>query len=52
VREVRAIQGVGIREDGDRDLEGDAVLLRVGNGLPRIPLEHLLSIYGMRHAGP
>jgi hypothetical protein len=27
------------------------VLLRVGSSLPRIPLEHLLSIYVIRHMG-
>ena len=51
VRQVRPVQRVGIREHCGRDIERDVVLLRVGGGLPRIPLEHLLSIYGIRHAG-
>jgi hypothetical protein len=28
------------------------VLLRVGSSLPRIPLEHLFSIYGSRGGAP
>ena len=45
--QVRAIECLGIQEDGHRVLERDAVLRRVGLGLPRIPLEHLFSIYEM-----
>ena len=47
VLQVRAIERVGIQEDGHGVVERDAVLRRVGLGLPRVPLEHLFSIYGM-----
>jgi hypothetical protein len=35
----RAIQRDGIQEDGHRDVERDAGLLRVGGSLPRISVE-------------
>ena len=40
VLQVRAIERVGIQEDGHRVVERDAVLRRVGLSLPRVPLEH------------
>jgi len=52
VLEVRAVQGVGVEEDRHSVVERHAVFRRVGLGLPRVPLEHTFSIYGMpRHAG-
>ena len=49
--EIPAVQAIGIEKDGHGIVERDAVLRRVGLGLPRVPLEHLFSIYGMpRHA--
>jgi hypothetical protein len=50
MRNVRAVQCLGIQEDRHGEIEADAMLLRVGNGLSRIPLEHQLSIYGMSGA--
>lgn len=47
---VSAIERVGIQKDGDGGFKGDAVLRRVGHRLPRVPLEHAFSIYGMGHA--
>jgi hypothetical protein len=47
VLQVRAIECLGIEEHGHGVLERDAVLRRVGPGLPRIPLEHAFSIYEM-----
>ena len=48
VSHVRAIERLGIEEDGHGVLERDAVLRRVGLGLPRIPFDHAFSIYEMR----
>ena len=48
VLEVWAIKRLGIQEDGHGVVERDAVFRRVGLGLPRVPLEHLFSIYEMR----
>src|ERR1700741_2156617 len=45
--QVRAIECVGIQEDRHGVVERDAVFRRVGLGLPRVPLEHLFSIYGI-----
>ena len=45
VLQVRAIERLGIQEDGHGLVEGDAVLRRVGLSLPRVPREHLFSIY-------
>jgi hypothetical protein len=47
MRTVWTVHGFGIEEDCHGEGEADAVLLRVGRGLPRIPLEHQFSIYGM-----
>jgi len=38
--EVGTVQCIGIDEEGDRFIERDAVFVRVGRRLPRIPLEH------------
>lgn len=46
VLEVSTVHGIGVEEDGDRFVKRDTVFVRVGVCLPRIPLEHLLSIYG------
>jgi hypothetical protein len=40
MHKVGAVQCLGIQEDCHSEVEPDAVLLRVGSGLPRIPLEH------------
>ncbi len=40
VLQVRAIERVGIQEDGHGVVERDAVLRGVGLSLPRVPLEH------------
>ena len=45
MRQVRAVEGVGVDKDRHGLIEGDAVFLRVGLGLPRVPLEHDFSIY-------
>ena len=45
--QVRAVECVGIQEDRHGIVERDAVFRRVGLGLPRVPLEHVFSIYGM-----
>jgi hypothetical protein len=47
VLQVRAVECVGIQEDRHGLVERDAVFRRVGLGLPRVPLEHLFSIYGI-----
>jgi hypothetical protein len=39
VLQVRAIECLGIQKDGHGVVERDAVLRRVGLGLPRVPLE-------------
>src|SRR5690242_4874452 len=46
-RRSKAIERVGIQEHRQGLVERDAVFRRVGFGLSRIPLEHLLSIYGI-----
>ena len=43
--QVWTVEGQIVEEDADGLIEHDAVLRRVGLGLPRVPLEHLLSIY-------
>jgi hypothetical protein len=45
--QVRAVERVRIQKDRDSVVERDAVFRRVGLGLPRVPLEHLFSIYRM-----
>jgi integrase len=51
VLQVEAVECVGIQEDRHGVVKRDAVLRRVGLGLPRVPLEHVFSIYGIsRHA--
>lgn len=46
--QVRAVERLGIEEDGHGVSERDAVLRRVGLGLSRVPLERAFSIYEMR----
>src|SRR5713101_9826179 len=45
--QVCAVEGLGIEEDRHGVIERHAVFRRVGLGLPRVPLEHVFSIYGM-----
>jgi len=42
VLQVRAVERLCIEEDSYSVVERDAVLRRVGLGLPRVPLEHLI----------
>jgi hypothetical protein len=44
---VCAVEGLGIEEDRHGVIERHAVFRRVGLSLPRVPLEHVFSIYGM-----
>lgn len=39
---VRAVQRIRVEKNRDGVIEADAVLLCVGLGLPRVPLEHNL----------
>jgi hypothetical protein len=48
VLQIGAVEGFGIQEDRHGIVERDAVFRGVDLGLPRVPLEHLFSIYGMR----
>jgi hypothetical protein len=45
VLHLRAIQRRTVKKDRHGVVERDAVFRRVGLGLSRVPLEHLLSIY-------
>jgi hypothetical protein len=45
VLQVWAVECVGIQEDRHGVVEQDAVFRRVGLSLPRVPFEHLFSIY-------
>lgn len=45
--QVRAVQRVRVEKDRDGLVKRDAVLVRVGLRLPRIPLKHEFSIYVM-----
>jgi hypothetical protein len=45
--QVRAVEGVRIQKDRDSVIKRDGVFRGIGLGLPRVPLEHLFSIYRM-----
>ena len=45
VLQVWAAKGVGVEEDRHGVVERHTVFRRVGLGLPRVPLEHVFSIY-------
>ena len=45
VPQVGTVEGIGIEKDSHGLIEGDAMLLRVGVRLSRVPIEDDLSIY-------